>query len=162
MEHLYAQQEADRTSLGVFKPRKVHDLIVTPDDADWKSGFKAALAQARLWENRTASKEPPRKVPFKFHYSFECDDQACKGTHRMMIEDWEVGALFWNCVGSGATHEEACQKVKHKFLEQICAPDCDTHFFVGTILSHPKSWVIIGAFYPKIKTLSTDSQLPLF
>lgn len=162
MECLYAQQETDRTSLGVFKPKKIRDLIVSPDEADWKSGFKAALAQARLWENRTVSKEPPPKIPFKFHYLFECDDPACKGNHRMMIEDWEVGALFWKCVRSGASHEEACQKVKQKFFDQICAPDCNTHFFVGTILSHPKTWVIIGVFYPKITTASADPQLRLF
>ncbi|MCH8922277.1 MAG: hypothetical protein IIA67_03890 [Planctomycetes bacterium] len=26
----------------------------------------------------------------------------------------------------------------------------DTHFYVGTILAHPKSWVVIGVFWPKI------------
>jgi hypothetical protein len=162
MEHLYAQQEADRTSLGIFKPKTIRDLVITADEAEWKSGFKAALAQARLWENRTVSKEPPRKIPFKFHYWFECDDPSCKGNHKMMIEDWEVGALFWKCVDAGATHQEACQKVRYKFLEQICSPACDTHFFVGTILSYPKTWVIIGAFYPKIKSVSADPQLGLF
>ena len=68
MEELKDQQEADRTSLGIFKPKKVHDLVISPDDPDWKESFKAALQQARLWERRTVSKEPPRKVPFKFHY----------------------------------------------------------------------------------------------
>src|SRR3990172_2839709 len=82
MENLYEQQKADRTSLGVFRPKKILDLIVTPDDADWKPTFKAALQQARLWETRTVSKEPPRKIPFKFHYKFECDDSRCKGNHQ--------------------------------------------------------------------------------
>jgi hypothetical protein len=80
----------------------------------------------------------------------------------MMIEDWEVGALFWKCVDAGANHHEAIEKVRHKFLEQICSPERETHFFVGTILSHPKTWVIIGAFYPKIRSTSIDHQLPLF
>lgn len=162
MEELYAQQDADRTSLGIFRPKQVHDFISTPDDSDWKPGFKAALAQARLWENRTRSKEPPRKVPFKFHYVFECNDPACKRNHRMMIEDWEVGALFWNCVNSGATHEDACKKVKHKFLDEICASDRETHFFVGTILSYPKTWVVIGTFYPKIEERPPNPQIALF
>lgn len=102
MEDLYDQQKADRTSLGVFKPKKIHDLVITPDDPDWKPGFKAALQQARLWENRTVSKEPPRKVHFKFHYHFECDDTRCKG-HWMMIEDWEVGH------SSGGSWIRACR-----------------------------------------------------
>ena len=164
MEDLYDQQEADRTSLGIFKPKKVHDLIITPDDPEWKSSFKMALQQVRLWETRTASKEPPRKVPFKFHYHFECDDQRCKGNHRMMIEDWEVGALFWRQVDKGASHEEAAASVKRKFLDELCGPDKDTYFFVGTILAYPKTWVVIGVFWPKIQhdDESSNAQMNLF
>ena len=151
MEDLYDQQKADRTSLGIFKPKKVHDLIISPDDPEWKASFIAALRQARLWETRTVSKEPPRKVPFKFQYRFECDDPRCMGNHQMMIEDWEVGALFWRMVNQGASHKEASEKVRDKFLRQLCGPDKDTRFYVGTILAHPNTWVIIGVFYPKIR-----------
>ena len=150
MEHLYEQQSADRTSLGVFKPKSVEDLLITPDDPDWKPGFKAALQQARLWEDRTVSRNPPRKVPFKFRYRFVCDDPRCRG-HHMMIEDWEVGALFWRLVDKGCSHEEAARQVKEKFLSDLCGPRVDTHFFVGTILAHPKTWVVIGVFYPKLQ-----------
>jgi hypothetical protein len=164
MEELYERQEADRTSLGVFKPKKIHDLVIMPDDPDWKAEFKAALQQARLWETRTVSKEPPRKVPFKFRYQFECDDARCKG-HRMMIEDWEVGALFWRLVDQGMAHKDAANKVREKFFFQLCGPDKDTHFFVGTILAHPKSWVVIGVFYPRIgpeKKRGADAGPSLF
>lgn len=163
MEDLYDRQKDDRTSLGVFKPKKVHDLVVSADDPDWKAGFKAALQQARLWETRTVSKEPPRKVPFKFHYQFECDDSGCKG-HRMMIEDWEVGALFWRLVDQGLSQKEAADKVRMKFRDELCGLDKDTHFFVGTILAHPKTWVVIGVFYPKIQPErhKTDTGKSLF
>ncbi len=160
MEHLYAQQEEDRTSLGIFRPKEVQDLLVTPDEADWKAGFKAALAQARLWEKRAASLEPPRKVPFKFQYKFTCDEPTCKG-HRMMIEDWEVGALYWKCIDQGATPNEACQSVRHKFLEEICAAERDTHLYVGTILAYPKSWVVIGVFWPRRALRPLQVALPL-
>ena len=159
MEHLYAQQQADRTSLGIFRPKTIQELVFAPDEADWKPAFKAALAQARLWENRTASREPPRKVPFKFQYRFTCDDPSCKG-HRMMIEDWEVGALYWRCVDGGATPTEACQKVRQKFLDQLCGSDRDTHFYVGTILAYPKSWVVIGVFWPKRENAPPELSLP--
>ena len=150
MEDLYDQQQADRTSLGVFKPRKIHDLLITPADPDWKPGFRAALRQARLWETRTVSREPPCKVPFKFQYQFECDDSRCKG-HRMMIEDWEVGALFWRLVDKGFSHNDAAAGVREKFLGDLGGPERDTHFFAGTILAHPRTWVVIGVFYPKIQ-----------
>ena len=148
----------------MFKPKKIHDLVISPDDPDWKAGFNAALQQARLWETRTVSKEPPRKVPFKFHYQFECHDARCKG-HRMMIEDWEVGALFWRLVDQGMSRKNAANKVREKFLFELCGPDKDAHFFMGTILAHPKTWVVIGVFYPKIgpeKKRGADAGPSLF
>jgi len=78
MEELEAKQEQDKTSLGIFRPKEVHDLVWTPTNADWKPAFKAALSQQRLWENRKASGEPPRKVPWKFQYRFECDDRDAR------------------------------------------------------------------------------------
>ncbi len=149
IEHLKEQQAHDRTSLGIFKPKKVHELVYRQASSDWKASFKSQLAQARLWEDRTVSKEPPRKVPFKFQYVFDCDDSRCKG-HRMMIEDWEVGALYWRLVDRGASPEDAAKSVKDKFLGQLCAGDRDTHFYTGTILAHPRSWVVTGVFWPKI------------
>ncbi|MCX7805978.1 MAG: hypothetical protein N3A38_12420 [Planctomycetota bacterium] len=150
IEDLKDRWKADRTSLGIFKPRKVHDLVISPDDPDWKPRFKATLRQARLWETRGVSKEPPRKVPFKFHYEFECVDTRCKG-HRMMIEDWEVGALFWKLVDRGLLHEDAAKKVREKFLGELCGPDKDTHFFVGTTLEHPEAWIVVGVFWPTLR-----------
>lgn len=66
----------------------------------------------------------------------------------MMIEDWEVGALYWRCIDAGATQPEACASVKQTFLNRLCASDRDTHFYVRTILAHPKSWVVIGVYWP--------------
>ncbi len=74
----------------------------------------------------------------------------------MMIEDWEVGALYWNCVDQGGPPEGAANKVRQKFFDQMCAPTIDTHFFVGTVLEHG-TWVIIGVFWPR-----KDSPGPLF
>jgi hypothetical protein len=149
MEELYDRQSQDRTSLGIFRPKQILDLEIAEDEQFWKPGFLAALKQSRIWEDRKVTIEPPRKLPFKFSYRFECDDTRCKKNHRMMIEDWEVGALFWKLVDNGASHEEAASKVKDKFLSDLCGTDKDTHFYVGTILAHPKSWVVIGVFYPK-------------
>jgi hypothetical protein len=158
MEELQARQTEDRTSLGIFKPKQINDLLIEPDDAEWKPQFKAALAQARLWENRTASKEPPRKVPFKFRYQFACDDSGCKGNHKMMIEDWEVGALYWNLRDRGASADEAAKKVKEKFLDELCGPNKDTHFYVGTHSVYP-TWMVIGVYYPKIGLVGANAEI---
>lgn len=164
MEDLHDQQQADRTSLGIFRPKKVYDLIITPDSPDWPTKFLEALRQNRLFEYRKKTLEPPRKVPFKFQYKFECDDSRCKGNHQMMIEDWEVGALYWKLVDQGNSNKDAAKKVREKFLKELCGSDKDTHFFVGTILAHPNTWVVIGLFYPKVQSGKSKDrdELPLF
>lgn len=147
MEELHEKQKVDRTSLGVFKPRTINDLLIVRDSADWKPSFKAALQQQRLWDDRRATKQPPRKIPWKFQYQFQCEGNRCKG-HQMMIEDWEVGALYWNTVDTGASPEEAADVVRGKFLDELCSSDRETHFFTGTVLEFG-TWVIVGVFWPK-------------
>ena len=161
MEDLRELQDIDRTSLGVFKPKAVHDLVISPDDPEWKSEYLAELQQMRIWETRQASLIPLRKVPFKFHYRFSCDDERCSG-HRMSIYDWEVGALFWGCVDRGDSHQRAAEKVRDKFLSDICGPDKETYFYVGTVHGHPRSWIVLGTFYPKAETSKPKKQKPLF
>lgn len=148
MEELRDRQECDETSLGIFRPREVFDLLVTPDDSAWKQSFLDQLRQTRLWDTRTKSKEAPRKVPWRFQYRFRCDDIRCKGQHKMTNEDWEVGALYWRLVDEGASPEAAASKVKEKFLDEICSAKRETYFYVGTVLAYPKSWLVIGAFWP--------------
>jgi hypothetical protein len=148
MEELWDRQDEDNTSLGILRPREVSDLVITPDSPEWKQSFLDQLRQTRLWDTRTKSKKPPRKMPWRFQYRFWCDDARCKG-HKMTNEDWEVGALYWKLVDQGATTEEATKKVKQKFLDEICAPENETYFYVGTVLNHPKSWLVIGTFYPR-------------
>lgn len=149
MEDLYNQKRLDKTSLGIVKPKRVIDLMVSPDDADWRPSVRQALMQARLWDSRRVTKEPPRKVPHKFRYRFECDDPRCKGDHRMMIQDWELGALYWRLRDQGATSDEAAARVRQKYLDDLCGPARDTRFFVGTVLAHG-TWVVIGVWYPKV------------
>ncbi|WP_222596902.1 hypothetical protein [Chitinophaga pinensis] len=70
-----------------------------------------------------------------------------------MIEDWEIGALYWNCLKStNGNEEEALQKVKAKYEDEF--KEKDLHFFMGTtkqwhIRRATNPFVIIGVFYPK-------------
>jgi hypothetical protein len=150
IEYLRERQKFDKTSLGIFKPKNISDLVIQPDSSTWNPKFIAELKQQRIFENRTISREPPRKVPFKFIYKFHCDDENCNG-HGMSIIDWEVGALFWKRVDKGWTHMNAAEDVKRKFLEELCGEDKDTHFFVGTPLAYPNSWMVLGVYYPKVE-----------
>lgn len=92
-----------------------------------------------------------RKLPYKFYYDFT--DEAGKSS-KMMIEDWEIGQLFWNCLKAAEGDEaQALEKVKQRY-EQEFLNQKDLYFFLGTT----KQWhmrraknpfVIIGVFYPK-------------
>ena len=66
----------------------------------------------------------------------------------MMIEDWEAGQLYRRMRDKFGDEDVACRKVRQRFLDEICAEDRDTHFYVGTVLGYG-SWIILGAFYPK-------------
>jgi hypothetical protein len=68
----------------------------------------------------------------------------------MMIEDWEIGALYWNCIRDTATPEEAVEKVRQKYLDDF--RDKDLYLYLGTTREwHGRGknpFVVVGAFYP--------------
>ena len=77
----------------------------------------------------------------------------------MMVEDWELGVLYFKMVEqSGGDEEEAIANVKQKFFDELCGPSRETHFFVGTTLLYPSSWIVLGVFYPP---RTPQSQLPI-
>ena len=74
-------------------------------------------------------------------------------TINMMIEDWELGMLYWNCLKSrNGNEEEACQLVRKKYFEEMVNGK-EFYFFVGTTKSFhmiaPNPFIIIGTFWPK-------------
>lgn len=134
----------EESSLGIIRPREVSDFIIEPTDRDWKPKWKKLFMQQRLFGPK---QKPLEKIPYKFSYVFRCEEPSCNG-HKMIIEDWEIGELYRQMRKKFGSEETAVEKVKDKFLGQICAPDKNTHFFVGTVLSFG-TWVILGTFWPK-------------
>lgn len=140
-------------SLVVFKPAEVLDFIVRESERDWelsrKEAAKAALTQGQLFddEDRSGFKLMP-KLPYKFSYRFR-DDEGTEST--LMIEDWEIGQLYWNCL-EGINEKEAIRKVKEKYLDDFVKTK-DLHLFLGTTHEHHmrkarNPYVIVGTFYP--------------
>jgi len=79
----------------------------------------------------------------------------------MMIEDWEIGALYWNSLKRAEGNEEiACEKVKQKYFDDF-AKTKDIFLYLGTTRNNhyvsKNPFVIIGTFTPKI-----EDQLSLF
>lgn len=153
------------TSLATFKPTKIVDFIIEKDDDDWKPIWKDLQQQLSLFggNSQEARKLFP-KVPYRFYYRFEDEEGR---SSRLMIEDWEIGQLYWKCL-KRANHsvENALLKVREKY-EADFMNNKDIYFFMGTT----KKWhrrrgsnpfVIIGVFYPKKEEPRDESQLALF
>jgi hypothetical protein len=144
MEELWTLQKTEGTSLGIIRPKEIGDFLIEPVEEDWKPQWKRTFQQLRLFGPR---QKPLEKIPFKFSYVFRCDNAACKG-HTMMIEDWEIGALYLKMRDKYGSSEIAIQKVRQRFFDQMCDPVVDTHFFVGNVRKYP-TWIILGVFWPK-------------
>jgi len=130
-------------SLSIVKPKEVIDFTWKRTTENWSSQQIFALNQIGLFDkNKPALLE---KIPYEFSYQFICEEPNCNG-HKMMIEDWEVMELYRK-MREQHGESQGLEKVKEKFLNQICSPERDTHFFVGTILQYG-TWIIIGTFWP--------------
>ena len=70
-----------------------------------------------------------------------------------MIEDWEIGQLYWNCLKEG-DKATAISKVRQKCFDEFVGQR-DLHLFLGTTLRwHGKAlnpYVIVGVFYPPLE-----------
>jgi len=73
----------------------------------------------------------------------------------MMIEDWEIGMLYFNCLWRANSDENAAiVKVKDKYLNSFSKRDL--YFFLGTTKQFhniaPNPFIIVGVFYPPISS----------
>ncbi|MGI6572352.1 MAG: hypothetical protein ACOX19_02775 [Fermentimonas sp.] len=150
-----AKNQTIGTSLAVLKPQKVIDFICEPCEREWDKkkldAITAKQAQGSLFDNEETKNifQVVKKLPYKFSYVFTTDDNI---ERTLMVEDWELGALYWNCLKRADGNEEiACQKVKKKYFDYMVAK-CDLYFFLGTTQKFhniaPNPFIIIGVFYP--------------
>lgn len=161
LQHVYTDlgqlitesQEPTNVSLATFKPARILELVIEPEDRDWKPVWKELRNQLDLFAEG-AQEEPKQmipKLPYKFSYRFE-DEKGRVST--LMIEDWEIGQLYWNCLRDADGDEQvALQKVRAKYEEAFLSKH-DIHLFLGTTqkfhaMRAQNPFVIIGVFYPK-------------
>ena len=165
-----SKQRPSPTSLAVFKPASVIKFECRPCERVWDADKLAALQQQNIFEPRGYDKvRIVDKLPYSFHYTFA--DEAGK-TSCLMIEDWEIGALYWNCLRStGEDEQAACEKVKAKYFDEFVSKK-DLYFFLGTrhtqhVRNYANPFSIIGVFSPMKedavkKPVKISVQLGLF
>ncbi len=152
LDELIAGAKNNTVSLAVFKPSKVIDFIWEDDDPVWSrqrlEEMRALHGQLALFEDnswRETFKVIP-KLPYSFSYRFK---DANGRRSELQVLDWEVGALYWNCLKSANEDEQAAlEKVREKYFDTFLKTDL--HFFLGTTQQFhrfaPNPWVIVGVF----------------
>ena len=140
-------------SLATVKPQEIVKFEIKEDEREWKPRIKEGLRQLSLFDRGKDKQgrelQVVRKLPYKYYYYFRTEGDS--KPRKLMIEDWEIGALYWNCLAQTEGDEIAAndlvrQKYEMEFLEK------DLYFFVGTTKANhikaPNPFVIIGVFYP--------------
>lgn len=146
-----AKDKNIRTSLAVFKPTNVLDFKIEAVDREWDKDKLAKFQQMNLFETAKDGKfEVVRKLPYKFSFVLS-DNQGTES--KMMIEDWEIGQLYWNCLSRHEGDEsKACADVRNKYFDDFSKTK-DLHLFLGTTQIHHhvshNPFMIIGTFSPK-------------
>jgi hypothetical protein len=152
----HAKDDKKYTSLAVFKPKEILDFTIEKAEREWdRKKLDQLIANAQqfnLFENSDNPFEVVQKLPYKFSYKFISNDGI---TRTLMIEDWEIGALYWNSLKQHEGNDaefKACEAVKKKYFDDF-AKTKDLYLFLGTTRLHhlraPNPFVIIGTFHPK-------------
>lgn len=155
-EEIIAKNKNNRElSLATFKPTGIIDLeIEAEENRNWDEQKLRALElksrQEDLFDNNADCFKVVRKVPYKFRYKFTEENGKQR---KLVITDWEIGQLFWNCLKRRENNEElALEDVKNKYLNKL-VENRDIHFFVGTthewdLKNAPNPFTIIGVYSP--------------
>jgi hypothetical protein len=136
------------TSLATFKPSRFIDVFFRPDAPDWNPRLLAQFRQGDLFRTIGDPFARLQKIPWRFYIHFA--DEVGKES-RLMIEDWEIGALYRNGLKTGRSPEAAAEYVRGQLEDFIKTKDL--HLFLGTSLRRHfvslNPFIIIGLFYPK-------------
>ena len=141
-----------KKALATMKPKEIVKFEIEEDEREWRKDWLEQIKQMDMFEpaNSSGQRKVVRKLPYKFYYHFLTEGD--KEPRKMMIEDWEIGALFWkSLIRRDGDEQAALGDVKKKYLDEFA--EKDLHLFVGTTLkfhamSAPNPFVIIGVFYP--------------
>lgn len=145
------RQRIDGTSLAVFRPADVLDLLIEPANIKQEKVqiARAWAAQPSLLDHLPGDEQAQQlraleQIPWSFKFRYRCADPRCNG-HTQSIIDWEIAELYRKLSTSDAWQE----KLRDRWLGQLCAPGRDTAFYVGNQHQHPTSFLVLGVWWPQ-------------
>ena len=168
MSDLIQRTKKNELSLAVLKPTKILDMTCEPVDMEKfseklkKLQIKYDAQKNNIFFDKTTldyNFSFAEKIPYKFRYHFLTEDGQ---ERKIMVEDWEIGQLFRNCLKTSQDVEQAKQKVVDKYMHM--ATTKNLYFFMGTSYQWqkrkaPDPYLIIGVFCPpKSRNLLIDFE----
>jgi hypothetical protein len=162
--HSFSALEDARRNRGVtlafLKPSRLADISITKAASDkWSDDEIAKLMQAQtqgsLFDElaEQSSLTLLKKLPYDFHYHYECEEPDGVRLYKHKLVDWEAGALYWNIHRRPDWQGAFRQKFLGDFAQR------DLLFLMGTIHRFPDQWLIVSALYfPTLPSEALDQQ----
>lgn len=147
-----ASRAAHGTSLALLRPSRIVGLDITASkNTDWTDTEKEKLLQMQrqggLFDDDDEGKQIRllEKLPFDFHYRYECMVGGQTSSYKHKIVDWEAGALFRNLRRKfGAAGWEI--PFRDKYEREL--PARDLLLLLGTIHRFPDQWLAVSVICP--------------
>lgn len=166
----FAAVEAARlnggATLALVRPSRILELeIKATKSADWTDDEKAKLTQMQRQSSLFSEDEDRRqvalleKIPFDFHYRYECLVDGQPFVYRHKLVDWEVGALYRRLRKQyGASGWE--KPFREKYEQEL--PARDLLLLLGTIHRFPDQWLAVSVICPPKPQPEGQRQAGLF
>jgi hypothetical protein len=166
----FAAVEAARISngatLALLRPARILELEIKPTrNSDWTDEERAKLTQMQQQTSLFSEEENRRqvalleKIPFDFHYRYECIVNGQPVVYRHKLVDWEVGALFRRLRQQyGAAGWE--RPFREKYEQEL--PARDLLMLLGTIHRFPDQWLAVSVIAPPRPQPEGHHQAGLF
>lgn len=157
LKQLMAENTTTGRSLGIIKPDPASlKFIIKEASQDTQEDQEVAemlFEQASLLEDAL---KPLARPKFSFAYHYTCGGHP----HKHQIHDWEVQAAFINYRRQYQTEDKALEMLQQEYGQNI--PLHNLHFIMGTMASHPKTFIVIGLLRSPLDPKEVIKQGDLF
>lgn len=143
MCRVYEKAKSNLISLALVKPKEI-DFLWKKSNLKDQDARESCYSQLSFFDKQ---KNAPEQIPFSFYYKFKCQGVvACPG-HQLKIIDWEIVQSYrrWRHMYKP---QELLDKIKEKWLGNMCSEKKNTYFFVGNEWRFPQQFHVLGTFYP--------------
>lgn len=128
-----------KTSLGIIKPEPGKITFKSSDVTEQQQADLEAAADMLKQQQLFAGESQPAKIPAPSKY-FSYRFKSGSTSHDMTIHDWEVQAAYFKFKTRYGNNAE--EKLIQKYQQEL--PHQNLHFIMGTQLSRPHQFMIIG------------------